>query len=232
MKHKRLAYCLCLALFLTLFSLPALAAVKETDSGIFYSIENGEVTIEGFNDVGDTMKIPSEIEGMPVRYIASHACRGNTVLTEVRLPSTLISVGEFAFADCPNLRKVTMAGGTEIGFSAFRNCSDLKRVSLPDTLIRIDDFAFESCVVLGKVKIPASVTAIGVDAFAGCSRLFLDVSDNPMAKAYAEQYAVPTSFTDTWEFTLLMAAAVTLLVGGGLLLVLRARKKRNRSLQK
>ena len=226
MKLKGLVCSICLALLLPLAALPAGAAVKETDGGIFYRVENGEIIIEGFNDVGSTMKVPEEIDGYPVRHIASYACRGNTVLTEVHLPSTLVSVGEFAFADCTNLRKVILSGGSEIGFSAFRNCSDLKKLSLPDTLVRIDDFAFESCVLLGKVKIPASVTVIGVDAFAGCGRLLLDVSENPMAKEYAHRYAIPTSFTETWEFTVLMASVIALLGGGCLLLVFRLEKKR------
>lgn len=223
---------LCLVILLSLFLFRPLtpsAAVLETDNGIFYSIENGEVTIEGFNEAGTAMKVPSEIDGYPVRYVASHACRGNTVITELRLPDTLLSIGEFAFADCPSLRKVTINGGTDIAFSAFRNCPDLKSVSLPDTLLVIDDCAFEGCVVLGKIKIPASVESIGVDAFAGCSALRLDVSDNPMAKEYAKRYAIPTDFTETWEFTLLKIAFITVLLGAVIFLppfLLKKRKKK------
>jgi len=224
----RLLFLICLLSLVTLLSLTPSAAVLETNGGIFYTIENGEVTVEGFNNVGSVMKVPSEIDGYPVRYIAPYACRGNTVITEVRLPDTLYTIGAFAFADCSDLRKVTIRGGTEIGLSAFRNCSDLKSLSLPDTLVIIDDYAFESCVVLGKVKIPASVETIGFDAFGGCSALRLDVSDNPMAKAYAEQYAIPTDFTETWEFTLLKTALVTLLLGGLLFLLSFLRKKRKK----
>lgn len=195
--------------------LPAQAMVSETDSGIFYSVSNGVVTIEGFNAAGSVMDIPAEIEGMPVRYVADQACRGNTILTEVRLPDTLISVGEFAFAACPNLTKVTFTGGETIEFSAFRDCGALLSLSLPDTIKVIDDEAFYGCTMLGKIKIPASLTTIGVDAFMGCDRIQWDVGENSYAKIYAEQYHIPTGFTSTFTFTLILLALTTALLGGG-----------------
>lgn len=228
MKRLRLlffpAVLLCL---LFCFSLtPSAETVKETDDGIVYSVQDGEVTIEGYRGVGTVMKVPSEIEGCPVTAIASYACRGNEALTEVHLPEGLRTVGDFAFADCPNLLKVRCEGAEVIGRSAFRSCGALLSVTLPSGLLTIDDNAFADCVMLGKTKIPASVTDIGVDAFAGCSRLRLDVSENPMAKDYAKRYAIPTDFTETWEFTLLMLVLVTALLGGALLLIRRFLRKK------
>ena len=45
-----------LLLITTLLALPTQAVVSETDSGIFYSVEGGVVTVEGFNAAG-TVKI-------------------------------------------------------------------------------------------------------------------------------------------------------------------------------
>ena len=213
MKRK---HCLLpLLLLLPLLIAPsAKATVAETDTGIFYSVSDGVVTVEGFNAAGTVMDVPATIGGMPVRYIADQACRNDPHITEVRLPEGLMAVGEFAFSDCPNLTKVTFKGGETIGFSAFRGCRALLSLTLPDTLKSLDDYAFYGCTMLGKVKIPASVTVIGVDTFMGCDRLMLDVRDNPYAKAHAEQYNIPTSFTDTSAFTFLLLAVTTLLLGG------------------
>ena len=54
----------------------------------------------------------------------------------------------------------------------------------------------------------------GVDAFMGCDRLVMDVKGNPYAKAYAEQYNIPTGFTSTFAFTLILLAVTTALLGG------------------
>lgn len=201
------------------------AEVLEDGNGILYSVKNGEVTVEGFNYAGNKMKVPEKIDGLPVRYIAPYACRGNTAITTVILPSTIISVGDFAFAECPNLTKVEMKGGISIGRSAFRDCKALLKVTLPSTLESIDDFAFDSCVMLGKVKIPKGLKSIGVDAFAGCDRVRFEAGGNSYAKEYAESYSIPTSFKDSWEYTLLLIAVTTALLTGAVLAGKRIIKK-------
>lgn len=189
-------------------------AINETDGGILYSESNGEITVEGFNYAGNTMDIPAEIDGMPVRYIAAQACRSNDAIVSLKIPGSVVSVGEFAFADCKNLSDVSFEGGTEsIGFSAFRSCAALKTVTLSDGLKSIDDCAFYGCTVLRSLAIPGSVTGIGVDAFAGCSLLTLDVGDNAYAREYAEKYSIPADFRSSWGFTVAMAAVGAAVLG-------------------
>lgn len=213
-----------LLLILPIFSVSALPS--ETDSGILYSIENGEVTIEGWGFADSIMKIPETIEGYPVKYVANQACRDNDGITELYLPSTIVSIGEYAFAECDNLVKVVIEGSETIGYSSFRNCKALLSVSFPNNLTLIDDSAFENCTMLGKIKIPASVTKIGVDAFIGCDRLRFDASDNPYAKQYAKQYAIPTSFFDTWEFTVVLIVIISAAVIGAYLAFKKFVKKK------
>ncbi len=204
-----------LLLFIFLTLPVGMSAVSETDSGIFYSIENGEVTVEGFNYAGNIMDIPETIEELPVRYIADQACRGNEAIIELRIPSSVVSVGEFAFAECKNLLKVEFSGGTEdIGYSAFRDSASLRTVTLSDTLVSIGDYAFYGCIMLGKLSIPASVSNIGIDAFVGCSELRLDVENNEIAAEYAERYSIPTDFSSSWTHTVLLLFIVTALLAG------------------
>ncbi len=204
------------------------AEVLETKDGIQYSVSDGAVTVEGFNYAGTVMDVPENIDGYPVKYIAPQACRGNTAITELRLPKGLASVGEYAFGECPNLTKVTMAGGSDIGRSAFRDCKALITLKLPSSLKSIDDFAFEGCTMLGKVKIPKGLSEIGTDAFAGCERVSFDVKSNSYAKEYARKNNIPTDFKDTWEFTLIMLALVTLLLGGAVFAANKLLKKRKK----
>ena len=218
MTKKRLNLLL-LALVLTLTAIPSflplsVSAVSETDSGIFYSVNNGEVTVEGFNYAGTTMDIPGEIEGMPVKYVADQACRGNSAIVELIIPSSVVRVGEYSFAECKNLRTVVFSDGCrELAPSAFEGCDSLVSVELPKTLEVIGASCFGGCLQLRKMTIPASVKDIKEYAFLGCSSLRLDVSQNTIAAEYAKAYSIPTSFTASWTFTVIMAVGVTLLFG-------------------
>ncbi|MBQ4065099.1 MAG: leucine-rich repeat domain-containing protein, partial [Clostridia bacterium] len=216
-----------LLIFCSLLLAPAASAeVKETDGGIFYSVTDGAVTVEGFNAAGTVMRVPAEIDGLPVRYVAERACYGDAVLTEVHLPDTIVSIGEYAFSQCEDLKKVTIGGCGTIGFAAFRNSKQLRSVTLPLGLTAIEDEAFFGCARLGKTKIPASLLVIGVDAFAGCEQLYLDVSENAYAARYAEENRIPTSFTETFTFTVLIWILITVLLGGLLWLGYRFLRKR------
>ncbi len=215
-------------LMLCCFPITAGAEILETDGGIQYTVERGEIVIQGFNGDGSVMNIPEKIDGLPVVRIAAQVCRGDAVITEVRIPKSVTSVGEYAFAECPNLTKVVIKGSTFIGRSAFRDCKALLTLKLPSNLESIDDFAFEGCTMLGTVKIPKSLKRIGTDAFMGCEKLRFDLNGNSVAKEHAKKYNIPTSFTDTWEFTLLMTVLVSAILGGGLIFVGKALKKKNK----
>ncbi len=204
------------------------AEVLETDGGILYTVENGEVTVQGFNAVGTVMDIPEKIDGLPVTVIASQTCRGDDVITEVKIPSSVITIGEYAFAECDSLTKVVIKGGKIIDRSAFRDCKALLTLTLPSELEIIGDFAFEGCTVLGKVKIPKGLKEIGTDAFMGCEMLRFELNGNSAAKAHAQKYNIPTSFVDTWEFTVLMTVIVSALLGVGLYFLNKVIKKKKK----
>ncbi|MBQ3453387.1 MAG: leucine-rich repeat domain-containing protein, partial [Thermoguttaceae bacterium] len=59
----------------------------------------------------------------------------------------------------------------EIGDHAFAGCSLLESVTIPDSVREIEDEAFRGCISLASITIPASVREIEDDAFWGCSSL-------------------------------------------------------------
>jgi len=223
---KRPILCLLFAIMLVLLLPCGCAAVSETDDGVLYRVEEDHVVVVGWNAAGSVMHVPDTIEGLPVRAVANQACRGDTTLTEVHLPASVITIGDYAFAECTNLLRVTFDGVEVIGFSAFRDCHALLSVTLPETLLTLEDDAFHGCIMLRSLTIPSSLVTIGYDVFNGCDKLILDVSQNPAAQAYAKQYAIPTSFAETWEFTLIWIAAATVILGTGVFLVKKFIKKK------
>ncbi len=88
-----------------------------------YSIENGNAIITGFTGDGDTIVIPSAIDGFEVYGIASNA------FEDYSFKSVIISDGVekidwFAFYNCKELQSITIPSSVrKIGYSAFDGCS-------------------------------------------------------------------------------------------------------------
>ena len=68
------------------------------------------------------------------------------------------------------VRKATLPlGMTNIGISAFDNCTNLDSVVIPDGVTKIGKWAFYNCKSLTTLNMPESVDSIGIPAFNGCS---------------------------------------------------------------
>jgi hypothetical protein len=60
---------------------------------------------------------------------------------------------------------------TEIGGSAFQDCSGLASVTIPNSVTEISSWTFYGCRGLISVTIGNKVDSIGYGAFAGCKKL-------------------------------------------------------------
>lgn len=106
-----------------------------------------------------------------VTGIGNHAFDGMTTLEtlEIEDPTSLKSVGDYAFNGCDKLvGPLDLSGVTEMGSHAFNGCSGLDTVTLDDGLTEIPEYAFNGCG-LTSVNIPEKVTSIGNSAFANNS---------------------------------------------------------------
>ena len=88
------------------------------------------------------------------------------------IPSSVTEIGRSAFENCSGLQAVTIPSSvTEIGLGAFSGCSGLTSVTIPGSVTEIGMHAFSGCSGLTSVTIPGSVTKIGWYAFNGCRGL-------------------------------------------------------------
>ncbi|MBQ7374628.1 MAG: leucine-rich repeat domain-containing protein [Clostridia bacterium] len=127
------------------------------------------------------------------------------------LPGNVEEIGEYAFADCPNLR--IGIGGNEIkkigkyAFQnsgipkfylfestvetieegAFSNCKNLRIVFLGNGIKKISAYAFANCVNIHEIFLPKSLEIIEKDAFIGCKNLIV----------YAETQSPPVGWINT-----------------------------------
>ena len=211
-KKVRFLFGIALVIVIAAFFLFFFRFTDQLDAEFRYTLDaDGYATIKGYTGDPKTLEIPSEIDGHPVRSIATHAFGGHeSALKRVIIPEGVVSIGDYAFANAPLLSKVTLPSTLEsIGRGAFSNCAALTDITLPDRLKSLDAEVFDSCTRLGKLKIPASVNEIGVDCFASCESLLLDVSENPLAAEIAAKYNIETGTVDTFTLYLLLTVALS-----------------------
>ena len=108
---------------------------------------------------------------------------GSEICSELVLPSTLTSVGQYAFYRCWSITSLVIPENIrEIGESAFSNCPNLVSVTVAspakkamNTLaqegLSLGDYAFQGCTKLADINLSASLTGIGTGAFDGTAWL-------------------------------------------------------------
>lgn len=149
-------------LIATNWSANAAEYFTETVDGLewSYRIENGGAVIESeqpptdggvpavSGDVPSELSIPDRLGGRPVTKIGDAALLEYWNITAVEIPSTVTSIGRFAFA----------------------TLEELESLELPEGLTDIGERAFEYCG-FDEIQIPAAVTNIGLGAFLDCENL-------------------------------------------------------------
>ena len=113
-------------------------------------------------------------------------------LASISLPSTLTTIGDFAFRGCcfeevvipdnvanygygifeycEKLKKVTLPKKLEVLSGGFEGCTSLEEIYIPETVIEIGNFAFRYSA-LKSVKLPEGLERIGMSAFFGCNNM-------------------------------------------------------------
>ena len=126
-------------------------AEVSTDALFTYVIKNGKAIITGYLGNSDTVVFPKIIKGYEVTVL------GNGT----------------AISGMDNVTTIVISDGiTQIGNSAFKNCSSLTgSIALPNSVTNIGDSAFYGCSGITNLVISENVGAISANAFFGCSEI-------------------------------------------------------------
>ncbi len=93
-------------------------------------------------------------------------------IKSVYVTENILQIGDYAFADLPQLEKVDLPITLmQIGSFAFRNCTCLEEIVIPENIVMLETGVFSGCSSLQTVRIPPSVTDVGEHAFYGCTSL-------------------------------------------------------------
>ena len=140
-----------------------------------------DVTYIKYNDYAELLScdmmatkvnIPEEIDGIPVRKIASGAFNNCVLLTQLIIPDSVEEIGNNAFYGCSSLKEIKLPSKIKtIDISMFTQCINILDVFIPDEVETIKSGAFNLCKSLKTVYIPKSVVEIEKDVFDGCDSL-------------------------------------------------------------
>jgi hypothetical protein len=194
--NKTVTAFLSLLLFLAVST--TVQAQSGSGDGYDYSINASNadtITITNYTGPGGAVTIPTNINNLLVTGIGiGEDTVFSDSLISVTIPSSITSIGSFAFvcysnltsvsigngvtniddwtfADCPNLTNVMMPNGvTSIGNYAFAFCFNLS-IAIPNSVTNIGKNAFSDCFSLTSITIPSSVTSIDEYAFVSCTSL-------------------------------------------------------------
>jgi hypothetical protein len=159
---------------------------------IYTTNNDGSLNIYQYTGPGGAVIIPGTNNDLAVTSIGYEAFLNCYKLFSVTIPSSVTSIGDWAFANCgltsvtigtnvtsigagafadTSLTQVTIPNGvTNIGVSAFNGDYDLTNVTIGSSVISIGEAAF-TFTKLANIVIPNSVTSIGNNAFNPCTNL-------------------------------------------------------------
>ena len=153
------------------------------------------LTVIGDSAFENCTNITGVIFNEGLATIGNSAFKGDTALTgRLNMPSSLRSIGNYAFENTLIVGLNLNSGLTNLGEAAFRNCAELAgEVTVPGTIKNVNKEVFFGCTNLGKVVIekgigtifdkafensgitsvilPDSLGSIRPSAFAGCKKL-------------------------------------------------------------
>ena len=108
----------------------------------------------------------------------------DTDLQSIAIPASVRKIGDYAFASCPELTKVSIPQAVVLGTGVFKDCAKLTSVTLWPDIHDIPAMTFDGCKSLD-MAIPATVNTIGDEAFRGTAMTVANLDNVVSVGKYA-----------------------------------------------
>ena len=179
MKKKILLASLMVAMLICLFAISTFAA--EQIDGIYYDLNGTEAAVSDNNQKNcklENVVIPEKVTFNGVEYTVTsikekafgsqNAKGGNATVKYVSIPSTVTSVGTYAFGNCPEITTV-ICKSTVVGERMFFDCNKLDSLTLENT-VEIGIYSFTRIAITSLV-LPSTLQTLGASSFKGVTTL-------------------------------------------------------------
>lgn len=138
------------------------------ENKITYDEYEDYVIVTGIQGVPDDIEIPEKINNKEVKAIADDAFSDMGWITSIKMPDTIVEIGDNAFYKCVSAEKIRWSDNLySIGASAFFGNRTIESVRFPSGVKEIGGYAFSECDKLKNVIIPDKTESIGGNAFEG-----------------------------------------------------------------
>ncbi|MDR0287579.1 MAG: leucine-rich repeat protein [Clostridiales bacterium] len=171
-----------------------LGSIMVIDVGKFYeshtydgfeyrSMDNGSITITGYQGDNKNIVIPAIIEGTPVSSIESYAFYG-TSISSVYIPANIKTIGADAFLGCSSLQGINVDANntnysSQDGVLYNKDVTEVIKIpetkygmyTLPTGISSVKCSYFTGCKNITSIEIPKTVITIESAAFSECTAL-------------------------------------------------------------
>lgn len=160
-----------------------------------YNDDNGKrvAKIYDYNGSDKSITLPTEVDNLPVTYIADFGTDNFTTVEHIIIPKNYTRFYAQLFDDRDNLKSVTFSREykdgdiTVFGNQLFRDCDNLEKVVLPNCLPSSHNYngnlqkfydgaklrtgMFENCKKLKEVVLPEQLAEVDIGVFRNCESL-------------------------------------------------------------
>lgn len=144
----------------------------KSDNGILYDYDMKELICYPSSLKGSTFVLPTTVTSL-----GYFAFENNKNLEEVTLNDNITIIEGSCFYKAKKLKTINkMDNVKEITRYAFYDCEKLENIVFSNTLNTIGAYAFANCTSLKSLTINENVETIGAFAFIGCSSLIINCS--------------------------------------------------------
>ena len=124
-------------------------AISDFDS-IKQAIEDKGVTVGNVPTSEYANKISQIKTGQEIMFSDDGKC----YVRDLVMPSTVTSIGNYAFQRCTNLTSVIIPNSvTSIGNYAFAGCTSLKSITIPSSVTSVSDNAFQGSLNITDIQL-------------------------------------------------------------------------------